>query len=97
MIAYKLFRKRKDGTLGSLFINPKARLEINKWLKCSVYPTEGFQVREGWHTLARKCAPHLSKKNRVWRAVEIKDWVELKRPKAHGGKWFLAKEMKILK
>jgi hypothetical protein len=96
MIAYKLFRQRKDGTLGSLFINPKARLKPGEWLKSDIYPTQGFAIRAGWHTLARKYAPHLSKKNRVWRQVEIKDFTEIKRPKNHGGKWFIAKQMMIL-
>ncbi len=96
MIAYKLFRKRKDGTLGSLFINPRARLPKNEWLKCDTHPTDGFKVREGWHTLARKYAPHLSKKGRVWKKVKIRDFEVLPRPASHGKLWYLAKEMMIL-
>lgn len=35
MITYKLFRQRKDGTLGSLFINRKARLPEGVWLQAN--------------------------------------------------------------
>tara|TARA_Y100000310_G_scaffold186813_1_gene186937 strand:- start:430 stop:642 length:213 start_codon:yes stop_codon:yes gene_type:complete len=43
MFGYKLFRVRKDGTLGSLFINKKERLPIGKWIKAESYPTKGYK------------------------------------------------------
>lgn len=61
------------------------------------YPTEGFQVRPGWHCMSKKSAPHLSKKNRIWAEIEIKDFEVLNRPKNQGGKWYLAKWIRIKK
>ena len=97
MIAYKLFKLRADGSLGSLFINSKVKLEENKWLAADCYPTKNFKVRKGWHCVPRKFAPHLSKTGRVWRKVEIKNIKELIKPKNQGGRWFLAGKMRILK
>ena len=64
-------------------------------------PTKGFAVREGWHCCFKKHAPHLAiePKNgmkRVWRRVEIEDFEELQKPESQGGKWILAKRIKIL-
>jgi len=47
MIAYKLFRQRKDGTLGSLFINKRNIIPVNKWLNAESFPTKGYAVRPG--------------------------------------------------
>ena len=93
---YKLFRLRKDGTLGSLFINRQDVLKPGKWLKAKSYPTEGFAVRPGWHATSKPVAPHLSKKGRVWKQVELRGVVEFVRPQAQGGLWYLAKEMRIV-
>jgi len=41
MIAYKLMRLRKDGTLGSLFINKKKVYPIGEWLEAEFIPTKG--------------------------------------------------------
>jgi hypothetical protein len=49
MIAYKLFRKLKDGSLAPLFINKKTRIPLNKWLDAEPHPTKGFAFRKGWH------------------------------------------------
>lgn len=95
--AYKLFKVRKDGSLGSLFINPKARHKTGVWLKSSTYPTDGFKIRSGWHCLGRPKAPHLSNKGRQWFKIVIKEYQKLERPKSHGSMWFLARKMKILK
>ena len=96
MITYKLFRVRKDGTIGSLFINRKARLPLNKWLTAEEYPTKGFAFRPGWHCTAKPEAPHLSEKDRAWFKVEIKHFTEEHRPESQGGLWYLAKKMRIL-
>ena len=95
MIAYKLFRVRQDGSLGSLFINRRRRLPIGEWMESECIPTKGFAVREGWHCLPRPEAPHLTIKGRRWYAVEIDDWETLDRPASQGGHWFLAHRMRI--
>lgn len=96
MIAYKLLRKRKDGTLGPLFINRKQIIPIGEWLEAESYPTKGYAFRPGWHTTSKLEAPHLSMKDRVWTKVEIKDYKELIRPQSQGGVWWLANYMKVL-
>ena len=98
MRVYKLFKKRKDGSLGSLFINQLARLEFGKWYDAETNHTKkGFTYRPGWHCTETKNAPHLSEKNRVWCLVEIEDYTELIRPQIQGSKWYLANRMKIIK
>lgn len=97
MKAYKLLKLRKNGAISSLFINNKEILPLNKWMQAKSYPTDGFAIRPGWHTMKKPVAPHLSKKNRVWAEVEIEDFYELKRPEKQGNIWYVAKKMKILK
>lgn len=96
MIAYKLFRKLKDGNITSLFINKKERLEKGKWLKAESYPTRGYKFRPFFHCTETPEAPHLVLKDREWYMVEIYDYEEMPRPLHQGGKWYLAKTMKIL-
>jgi len=96
MIAYKLFRQRKDGTLGPLFINRKQIVKTGVEYQAELHPTNGFKVRHGWHCCAEKSAPHLSKKGRVWAKVEIHDYVEHNRPIAQGGLWYTANRMRII-
>lgn len=97
MIAYKLFRMRRDGTIGSLYINRKARLPVDEWLRSDLHPTKGFAVREGWHVLAKPVAPHLKPmSDRVWYKVQIRDWSTFFRPANQGGQWYLAKWMRII-
>lgn len=96
MTAYKLFKLRKNNTLGSLFINSSQIIRKNRWYRAYNYPTKGFAVRPGWHATETPEAPHLSPKGRVWAKVELEEVKELKVPKNHGGKWFLAKKMKVL-
>lgn len=96
MIAYKLFRELKSGEITSLFINKKIRLKTNEWLDAECHETSGFVVRPFWHCTEKPEAPHLSNKGRVWLKVEIQDYEEFKRPKSQGGKWFLAKKIKII-
>jgi hypothetical protein len=97
MKAYKLLRKRKDGSIGPLFINRKARLQHGDWLPAESHPTKGFAYRPFWHCTSKPIAPHLSVKDRVWCLVEIEDFVEMERPKSQGGRWYLANRMKIIK
>ena len=97
MIAYKLVRQMKDGSLSPLFINCRSRLEYNKWLIAGCFPTKGFALRPGWHCTFKPNAPHLSPKKRVWIEVEIKDFKKHKRPVSQGGMWYLAEKMKVLR
>lgn len=97
MIAYKLFRKLKSGEITSLFINKTRRLPLNEWLEAEEYPTKGYAFRPYWHCTAQPLAPHLSEKDRVWLRVEMEDFTVQQRPEHQGGKWFLAKKIKILK
>lgn len=97
MIAYKLVRKMKDGSLASLFIKKKDRLPINEWLIAELNPTKGYAVRKGWHCTLKPEAPHLSERGRVWVEVEVQDYEFFKRPISQGGTWVLAQKMKINK
>lgn len=97
MIAYKLLTKRKDGTLGPLFINRKQRIKKDEWLIAEDHPTKGYAYRPGWHCTKTPNAPHLTERNRQWCEVEIKDYEECLRPESQGGLWYLAKEMKLVK
>lgn len=94
--AYKLFRIRKDGTIGPLFIGARKRLPVGEWMDAEAIPTKGFAFRPGWHCTAQPVAPHLSERGRKWYLVEIADYREIERPKAQGGKWFLANHLRII-
>lgn len=96
MIAYKLCRQLKSGSVRSLFINKKTDLPFNIWLDAENHPTDGFKERPFWHCAAKPNAPHLSMKNRVWVKVEIEDFTEFQRPDTQGGLWYLAKRIKLL-
>ena len=97
MVAFKLFRKLKNGELRPLFIDRKRKLVLDSWLQADLVETKGFKVRKGWHCLPKPEAEHLSKKDRVWCAVEILEVEEIERPKNQGGTWFLAQKMKIVR
>lgn len=96
MIAYKLFRKRKDGTLGPLFINARQRVPVGEWLDAQDHPTKGFAHRPGWHCTLEPVAPHLSEKGRVWCKIAIEDPKYYDRPESQGGTWVLAKRIKVI-
>jgi hypothetical protein len=96
MIAYKLFRQRKNGTLGPLFINQRQQLEPGISYSAEAHRTKGFAFRPGWHCTLKPHAPHLTEKNRVWARVEIDDFTLYQRPAHQGGTWALANTMKIL-
>lgn len=88
---------RKDGSIGSLFINRRERLKMNVWMKSGTYPKKGFKVRSGWHSTEKPIAPHLSLRGRSWFKVKIENYTTILRPASQGNKWFLSKKIKILK
>lgn len=96
MIGYKLFRKRKDGTYGPLFINRSLRLEIGKNYWAESHPTKGYTVRPGWHICSTPNAPHLGKKDRVWCKVQFTHEETIVRPAYQGGIWYLGSKMKVM-
>lgn len=95
--AYKLFRKRKNGTIGPLFINRRQVIPIGQWLKAEDHPTKGYARRPGWHAARTPHAPHLSTKGRTWYEVEVKDAAPLKRPASQGSEWLIARSIRVLK
>ena len=97
MKAYKLFRIRKDGTLGPLFINCTQRIPIGEQLRAEIHPTKGYALRPGWHVCSKPVAPHLSKKGRKWFVVDIEDYTAHQRPKRQGGLWYTAQKMTVLR
>jgi len=97
MIAYKLLRLLKDGSITPLFINKGKKLPIGKWMDAEPHPTKGYKFRPYWHCTSEPIAPHLSLKNRKWYVVEIENFTIFKRSKFQGGVWYLAEKMKILK
>lgn len=96
MIAFKLLRVRKDGSIGPLFINKKQRIPVGQWLQAEAHRTKGYAFRPGWHCCAKKSAPHLTEKGRVWCRVELDGVKEMHRPECQGGLWFLAQRMRVL-
>jgi len=97
MYGWKLFRRRKDGTLGPLFINCRQKLHIGVTYVAEEHPTKGFAFRPGWHVCSERSAPHLSKKGRVWARVQIEGWINKHhRPASQGGLWFTAEKITIL-
>ena len=95
MNGYKLLRLRKNGTLGSLFINRRAVLPLGIWLPAEEYPTKGYKFRPFWHCLSAPKAPHLTEKGRVWCKVEMQEVTKMHRPESQGGAWYLAKQILI--
>ena len=102
MIAYKLMKLRKDGTLGPLFINSSMRIPVGEWLEAEDHKTKGFAHRPGWHCCFEPNAPHIKKEpksgeNRVWCKVQIKGKTrKYDRPESQGGAWVLANNMRVL-
>jgi hypothetical protein len=102
--AYKLFRVRKDGTLGPLFIDRTLRVRTGVWLKSHSVPTKGFAVHPGWHAVSAPCAPHLvmepaSGETRRWYEVQLRTTglVLDNRPQHQGGQWYQARWMRVIK
>lgn len=97
MFGYKLMRKRKDGSLGPLFINASQRVPRGEWLAAEDHPTKGYAHRPGWHVLPEPFAPHLRQGgDRVWVKVEIAEYTMHERPEHQGGTWYLADKMRVL-
>ena len=96
MIVYKLCRLLKSGEITSLFINKSKKLPFNKWIKSESYKTKGYKLRPYWHCVLEPKAPHLSKLNRVWVKVEIRDYTSIRRPESQGGIWYLANMIRFL-
>lgn len=96
MVAYKLMKLRKNGTLGPLFINARQIVPIGSWLPAEEHPTKGFAYRPGWHCCFKPVAPHLSEKGRVWVKVEVEEYRTYNRPESQGGSWVLADRMKVI-
>lgn len=100
--AFKLFKMRKNGTLGPLFINARQVVPVGEWLQAEDHPTKGFAHRPGWHCTKEQSAPHLAKapkngQQRVWCEVEIAGSVTpFERPVNQGGTWFLAERMRVV-
>lgn len=93
---YKLFRLRKDGTIGPLFINRRLVIPFGEWLPAESHPTKGYAYRPGWHATLTPTAPHLSEKGRVWCRVALDSVTEYNRPESQGGTWLLANNMMVL-
>lgn len=98
MTGYKLFRRRKNGTLGPLFINCRQRIPMNTWMPAEDHKTKGYTHRPGWHACLEPVAPHLRQGgDRVWCKVELEGTRMYNRPESQGGKWVLARNLKVLK
>lgn len=93
---WKLFRVRRDGSLGSLFINRNAVLPVGVWMQAGDHPTKGYAHRPYWHAGQEPNAPHLSLTGRIWLQVELRDVKKFIRPICQGGVWFLAGWLRIL-
>jgi len=97
MIGYKLFRKRKDGSYGPLFINRKLRMVQDVVYEAEDHPTKGYAHRPGWHVCSEPIAPHLRQGgDRVWCKVSFKVMDIIQRPESQGGIWYLGSAMMIL-
>lgn len=73
MLVYKLFRVRKDGSLGPLFINARKRIELGTWYEAENHPTRGYAHRPGWHSGLAPKADHLTEKGRTWVECQVTD------------------------
>ena len=94
--AYKLFRLRKDGTLGPLFIGQRIRVTVGEWQHARGIRTRGFAYRPGWHACAAPNAPHLSTRGRVWWEVSLDGAVtRYNRPATQGGLWYTAQWLRV--
>lgn len=97
MLAYKLFRIRKDGTLDEQRTNRRQRIPLGKPLVAESHRTKGYKYRPGWHVVDTPNAPHLSTVGRKWYVVNISGWTKHVRPASQGGLWYTAKTMTVLR
>jgi hypothetical protein len=96
LTGYKLFRKRRDGTYGPLFINRRLRLLAGVAYDAESHFTKGYAYRPGWHICREPRAPHLTMKGRVWCKVEFTLKETLIRPESQGGIWYLGHRLRIV-
>lgn len=96
MIGWKLFRQRKDGTLGPLFINRGLVIVPGSRYDAEDHPTKGYAHRPGWHLADTPHAPHLTTRGRVWARVEYGEHYRLERPSNQGGYWIIARWIRVL-
>jgi len=103
-VAFKLLRKRSDGSLGPLFVGRRKRLSPGVTYTAERgLPHPGLAHRPGFHCTALPSAPHirLRLKNgecRVWCMVLISGKIErLARPDCQGGLWYVSEKMRIVK
>lgn len=98
---WKLFKLRRNGTLGPLFINARQVVPIGQWLQAEDHPTKGFAHRPGWHACFKPEAPHLSENpksgpRRVWARCEAEGIRTYDRPESQGGAWVLAERLRVV-
>jgi hypothetical protein len=87
MIAYKLVRKRKDGTYGPLFIDARLRMPIGEWMQAECHPRKGFAVRQGWHctfTPTPRTCPRKAESGCRWRWRTGRAMTDRRAREAHG-------------
>ena len=95
---FKLFRLRRDLSLGPLFINKRQVVPYDVWLPAEDHPTKGFAHRPGWHAAPKPHAPHLKVScERVWCEVRLKGVRPFRRPEIQGGEWYLTQEMLVVR
>lgn len=94
--AYKLFRKRKDGTLAPLFIGASMRVPVGEWLEAQDLPTKGFAHRPGWHAGLVPETHIKESENRVWCECRIKDFYPFQL-NSKQKEWQIAKWLKVVK
>ena len=103
MIAYKLLRRKKDGSLGPLFVGRASRLSFGVTYEArSDLPHPGLAHRPGFHCCAEPKAPHIKRvlkngERRVWCEVRIYGVTRHDRPECQGGVWYTALHMEIVK
>lgn len=97
MIAYKLVRRRKNGTYGPLFIDRRSEYPIGTWVRAEPHRTKGFAYRPGFHCTLKPEAPHLKQgPDRVWLKVEVRGTEYFDRPPSQGGRWVLAQHLRVI-
>jgi hypothetical protein len=92
---------RRDGTLGSLFVDRKSTIPVGRWLYAKLKPTPGLKPRKGFHSLLKPVEPHLktdlkSGERRRWFVCQALDYETIVRPEAQGGTWVVSERLKIL-
>ena len=101
--AYKLFKKRKDGTYGPAQVEQK-NLVCSRYVPGVMYEAEDanpryLKHRPGFHCCAIPYAPHMKDDmpGRAWCEVLIRVKGTEQRPESQGGLWFLASELLIVR